>query len=100
MLPTRLAGQFALWTACLAAAGLLGGCSLLPPSTEADVQRLVAEDDQMRISELRVRGETRSLTVQPKNGAKAYNIVPAPGGQDPSQAKDSTGQRVWPVLSF
>ena len=78
----------------------LAGCSTLPAPTEPATQRLVAEDDQVRIDELRVRGQTQRLTVQPKQGGRAYDIVPAPGGQDPSQGRSTAGQRVWPVLSF
>jgi outer membrane murein-binding lipoprotein Lpp len=94
----------------LAAAGLalalLGGCANAlhqrvaqagPPA----VQQLVAEDDQVRISELRVRGQTQRITVNPKDSrAPAYQITPAAGGSDPSQARDGAGQRVWQLLSF
>ena len=38
----------------------------------------------MRIEELRVRGLSTSLVVKPKNAAE-YEIVPVPGGRDPSQ---------------
>ncbi|MEK8048816.1 hypothetical protein AACH10_01035 [Ideonella sp. DXS22W] len=89
-----------------ATAALLSACAgLVPPPTEAAVARLTAEDSQVRIDELRVRGQTQRVTVQPKAvagaaSAPAYEVLPAPGGQDPSQAKDSAGRRVWPVLSF
>jgi len=80
---------------------LLSACaSLGPVPTDAKVEQLVAEDDQVRIAETRVRGQTQRLTVQPKHGAKAYEITPATGGQDPSRAKDGAGQRVWSVFSF
>jgi starvation-inducible outer membrane lipoprotein len=79
---------------------LMTGCSALPPATEPATQRLSAQDDQVRIDEWRVRGQTQRLTVQPKQVGRAYDIVPAPGGQDPTQGKSTTGQRVWPVLSF
>lgn len=79
----------------------LSACAGLAPSfTDAKIEQLVAEDDQVRIAETRVRGQTQRLTVQPKNGAKAYEITPATGGQDLSRAKDGSGQRVWSVLSF
>lgn len=88
------------------AAALLSACAAMaPPPTDAAVAHLSAEDSQVRIDELRVRGQTQRLVVQPKAAAggasaPAYEVLPAPGGQDPSQVKDSTGRRVWPVLSF
>lgn len=94
---------------CIGALALplvLSGCAgWLPPATDAAVQRLVTEDDHVRIAEQRVRGQTQRIVVQPKTAAgaasaPAYEVLPAPGGQDSSQAKDSTGRRVWPVLSF
>ena len=84
----------------LALATALAGCAGLhaPTDAEPSAQRLVAEDDQVRIAELRVRGQTQRLTVQPKHGAPGYEVLPAPGGQDPSGRRDtagSAGQRVW-----
>ena len=91
--------------ACLACLQL-GGCASAPAPSgtlpgEPVVQRRVAEDDQVRITELRVRGQTQRITVDPKGGnTPGYEInLPAPGG-DPSKARDGAGQRVWPVLTF
>ncbi len=92
----------------LALAALLlqtGGCasapglqSAVPP---AATQRLVSEDDHVRIQELRVRGQTQRLTVQQKDSAAPdYDILPPATGQDLSKARGATGQRVWSVLSF
>lgn len=97
---SRLAAAALPLGLALASLGGLGGCSALPQPTEAVSQRLVAEDDQVRIDELRVRGQTQRMTVQPKQGGRAYDIVPAAGGQDLSQGRSTSGQRVWPVLSF
>ena len=85
----------------LAFAGLalLGGCAGLPAPTDAATQRLVAEDDQVRIEELRVRGQTQRLSVTPKSvGAPGYEILPPAAGAP--AARDGVGPRVWPVLSF
>ena len=62
----------------------------------------IAEDDHVRIDELRVRGESRHITVQPKlPGARPYEILPASGAQDPSQrGRRPPGQSQWRVLSF
>ncbi len=93
--------------------GLLMAGALLLPSLalaqdptptrggEPAVQRIVVEDDGVRIEELRVRGETRRIVVHSKLGnVRPYEIVPANQGRDLSQDKRTTGQRVWSVLSF
>ena len=68
---------------------------------EPIVQRVVTEDDGVRIEELRVRGETQQINVQSKaGGVRSYQIVPAAAGRDLSQDRRNTGQRVWSVLSF
>lgn len=74
----------------------------LPP--EPKVQRIVVEDDAVRIEELRVRGLTQRVVVKPKHAAE-YEIVPAAGGRDPSQNRANSqpgagGQRVWNLLKF
>jgi hypothetical protein len=87
----------------LALVGLLAGCA--GPgggrAPDAAVQRLVSEDDHVRIDELRVRGQTQRLTVQNKDSAvPGYDILQPTPGQDPSKSHDAAGQRVWPVLTF
>ena len=87
---------------CLTAA-LLSACAAGPAPRRADVgpQRLVSEDDQVRIDELRLRGQTQRITVQPKGGSgRPYEILQAAPGADAAQHRDAAGQRVWPVLSF
>jgi hypothetical protein len=72
-----------------------------PP--EPKVQRTVIEDDGARIEELRVRGQTLSIVVTPKNGkAPAYEVVPANAARAPQSVTRGglEGQRVWSVLSF
>lgn len=67
---------------------------------EPQVVQQVTEDDQVRIEELRVRGETRRLTVQPKvRGLPRYDMTVT----DPSRATTSDprpSQRVWLNLNF
>lgn len=71
-----------------------------PLPGEPQVIQRVTEDEQVRIDELRVRGQTRRLTVQPKiKGMPAYEIVPPEPGRDPAQ-DPKAGQRVWFSLSF
>ena len=80
---------------------MLAGCAGGRTAIEANSQRLVAEDDQVRIEELRVRGQTQALTVQPKApGAPRYEILPTPAGEANAPGRGAAGQRVWPVLSF
>lgn len=82
---------------------LLVGCAGLvdPKAVEPRVQQLVAEDDKVRIEELRVRGQTQRITVNPKGeGARPYEIHTAPAGSDPSKGREGVGQSVWPVLTF
>jgi hypothetical protein len=69
---------------------------------EPNVQRIVKEDDNVRIDELRVRGQTREIVVQHKaiSGSR-YEIIPGEGGRDPStQDGRGAGQRVWRLFSF
>ena len=68
---------------------------------EPKVQHLVSEDERVRIEELRVRGITRRLTVQPKlPGVPAYAIGPDADGRDSSQDRRSEGRALWQLLSF
>jgi hypothetical protein len=73
----------------------------LPP--EPNVQQLVTEDEGVRIEELRVRGQTQRIHVQPRKGA-AYEVVPENGGRDmsagPHSSRGAVGQRVWNVFNF
>ncbi|MGB6116083.1 MAG: hypothetical protein WBF97_13480, partial [Comamonas sp.] len=54
------------------------------------IERIVVEDAGSRVDELRVGGETKSITVQPKVG-----------GDVPSyQVRPSDGARVWNLGRF
>ena len=69
------------------------------------IQRIHLEDAGSRIDEVRVGGETQSITVQPKTGINlpAYEVKPSDTarGAAPSTSKnDTTGSRVWNVLKF
>jgi hypothetical protein len=73
------------------------------PATEPAVKRTVSEDDKVRIEEVRVRGETKRITVKSKiPGVAAYEIVPATGARDPSQPGNAAGQgqSVWRFPAF
>lgn len=77
------------------------------PSGRPDraIQRIRTEDAGSRIDEVRVGGETQSITVQPKTGSKlpAYEVKPSDStrGSPPSpSSNDTNGSRVWNVLKF
>ena len=72
---------------------------------EQVIQRIRTEDAGSRIDEVRVGGQTQSITVQPKTGinSPAYEVKPSDtaNGAAPSTSKgDTTGSRVWNVLKF
>jgi hypothetical protein len=74
-------------------------------AAEPRVERRVLEDEGVRIEELRVRGQTQRIVVQPKKGVlRAYEVLPLEGGRDPSQTRNgqpgAAGKRVWNILSF
>lgn len=57
-------------------------------AVEKRTERIRIEDAGSRIDEVRVGGETQSITVQPKSGMPAYQIQPA------------SGERSWKILDF
>ena len=72
---------------------------------DQSIQRIRTEDAGTRIDEVRVGGETQSITVQPKTGnnTPAYEVKPpdCAKGNAPSQSNgDTNGSRVWNVLKF
>lgn len=70
-----------------------------PVSHEPAVRVTVIDEDGTHIEELRVRGELRSVKVQPKVG-RAYEVVPSGGARDAGQGHSTAGQRVWSLLTF
>ncbi len=67
---------------------------------EPQVLNQVTEDDNVRIEELRVRGQTKRLTVKPKiKGLDGYEITPPEPGRAPAD-DPKAGQRVWWSFSF
>jgi hypothetical protein len=76
-----------------------------PATAEPRVQHIVHEDEGSRIEELRVRGATQRISVQPKVGtAKGYEILVGDGSRDLGEgvntSRGAAGKRVWNVLSF
>jgi len=72
---------------------------------DAKVQQTVIEDDSNRVEEVRVRGQTQKVTVQPKNSSlPGYEIIMGDASRDPSigngASRGAAGQRVWRLLTF
>ena len=91
----------ALLVALFGLCGPLG--ALAQDKPEPAVKRLVVEDERVRIEELRVRGQTKSIIVKSKiPGVAQYEIVPATGARDPSQPGNAAGQgqSVWRFPAF
>lgn len=65
------------------------------------MERIRHEDALSRIDELKVGGQTRSIDVQPKNGAPAYQITPATGANSTNDGQTgNSGRSRWRLLSF
>lgn len=95
LVPLCLAG------ACLAQSPAPAGTPPVEPRTE----RIRIEDSGSRIDELRIGGETRSITVQPKGGMPTYQVLPSSANRGPTAGEragtpGSGGTRVWNVLGF
>lgn len=72
---------------------------------DAKVERIVQEDDKVRVEETRVRGLTQKVVVKSKDGkTPEYEILLGDGGRDiPTRQgaeRGNAGQRVWRILSF
>ena len=83
------------------------GSALADPPPEPKVETTVAEDDQVRIEELKVRGEAKKVTVKnKKTRAPDYEIIvndagrESAGGTGTGLPKSGSGTRVWRVLNF
>ena len=68
-------------------------------------ERIRVEDEGSRVDELRVGGQTQSITVQPKTGDLPEYEVQSPDGArsragSRSGAETNTAPRVWNVIKF
>jgi hypothetical protein len=65
------------------------------------IERIVVEDEGSRVEEVRVGGQTQTVTVQPRGGLPAYEMQPSDLARSrPADRRDGGAQRVWNVLSF
>jgi len=64
-------------------------------------ERIRIEDGGSRVDELRIGGQTRSITVQPKIGdMPAYQIQNHDGARAARQREDRGGTRLWTIGNF
>jgi hypothetical protein len=74
------------------------------PRKNQKIERLHSEDDGATIDELRVGGQTQSVTVKPKAAVPAYEIQPNDMARtrpaDSREGMAGRSQRVWNVLGF
>lgn len=101
LLPLKACLCAGLFLAFAAGAQGRGAARSLDPGVEPGpqnptIERIRIEDKGTRIDELRVGGQTQSITVQPKNDMPAYEVRPAGAtGADPA-----AGARVWNLRKF
>ena len=74
--------------------------------SEQTIERIHHEDKGSRIDELRVGGETKSITVSPKGNMPPYEVKPENGNRSPTannrdgSTSGSSGSSGWKVLGF
>lgn len=74
-----------------------------PPTgaTEQKIERIRHEDAGSRIEELRVGGESKSITVQPKGDAPAYQVAPESNNRNPASTdRERSGTGGWNILKY
>lgn len=70
-----------------------------PGARNQKIERIHVQDNNATIDELRVGGQTQSITVKPNSNAPAYNVMPNDTekvrGQGQPDSSPSQSQRVW-----
>jgi hypothetical protein len=79
--------------------------ALPDPRRNQKIERIRVEDGGARIDELRVGGQTQSITVQPKANMPEYEFQPSDLARSrPADSRDGlsspSSQRVWNLLRF
>lgn len=67
---------------------------------EQRIENIRHEDAGSRIDEVRVGGETQSITVKPKGNAPAYEVTPESGNRNPAATDRERGSSGWKILGF
>ena len=97
-----------LLAALLACFAITVGAQVPPTAAESakpagrpdrQIERIRTQDAGSRIDELRVGGETQSITVQPAGDVPAYEIKPADKSRSSTET-GTTGSRFWNILKF
>lgn len=74
------------------------------PRKNQKIERIRVEDGGNRVDELRVGGETQSVTVQPKAAVPAYELQPTDMARsrpaDSREGMAGKAPRVWNVFNF
>jgi len=74
------------------------------PRHNQKIERLHAQDNGASIDELRVGGQTQSVTVQPKADVPPYEIQPSDMARTrPADSREGLAQRtprVWKLFDF
>lgn len=75
------------------------------PRRNQKIERIVIEDGGARIDELRVGGQTQSITVRPKANVPEYEFQPTDLARSrPADNRDGlsspSSQRVWNLFRF
>ena len=83
-------------------AGALGDAGVIGPrGGEPQVRRITIDDRSVHVDELRVRGITRSVTVQSKlAGAPAYRIGNISDGSEAAEDRPAASRALWRLFSF
>lgn len=68
-----------------------------PQGKEQKYERIVHEDGGSKVEEVRVGGQTQSITVQSKLGGEPYEIKPASTGKTDSA---TSGKAMWNIGKF
>ncbi len=67
---------------------------------DRQIERIRTQDAGSRIDELRVGGETQSISVQPAGDVPAYEVKPTDTSRGGTTETGTTGSRFWNVLKF
>ena len=81
------------------------GAALEERRGDQRIERIRIDEAGSRIEELRVGGETRSITVSPKGNMPPYEVIPASANRAPSSGERNSnsasgGTRVWKIFGF
>lgn len=107
-MPFAFAPARLLLLCCGLTAGLAsaqqGAPATQPPAGKAPeqtIERIRHEDKGARIDELRVGGETKTITVSPKGQAPAYEVAPESNNRNPAGSDgQGEGKTRWNILKY